>query len=46
MPDGPAPPGTAGKAVTFLLFLVKLAALLAGVFAFGLAIFWLRKSLG
>jgi hypothetical protein len=34
------------QALTFLLFLLKLAGFLAGLTAFGFAIFWLRRSMG
>ena len=33
------------QALNFLRFLGKLAVLLAGLFAFGLLVFWLRRSI-
>ena len=46
MADDPDPPESPGKqALTFALFLLKLVAFLAGLTAFGFAIFWLRRSL-
>lgn len=39
--------GSAGQqALTFALFLLKLAAFLAALAAFGFLIFWLRRSMG
>ena len=47
MADDQGQPESAGKqALTFLLFLLKLAGFLAGLTAFGFAIFWLRRSMG
>jgi hypothetical protein len=47
MPDNPGPRPTAGQqTANFLLFLLKLAAFLGGLAAFGFAVFWLRRSLG
>jgi hypothetical protein len=34
------------QALTFALFLLKMAAYLAGLAAFGFLIFWLRRSMG
>jgi hypothetical protein len=45
--DDPGQPDSAGRqALTFALFLLKLAAFLAGLTAFGFAVFWLRRSMG
>ena len=47
MADDPGQPESPGKqALTFALFLLKLAAFLAGLTAFGFVIFWLRRSMG
>jgi len=46
MAEEPSRPESAGKqALTFLLFLLKLAAFLGGLLVFGFSIFWLRISL-
>jgi hypothetical protein len=34
------------QALTFALFMLKVAAYLAGLAAFGFLIFWLRRSMG
>ncbi len=39
------PPEQRGSLKDFLLFMVKVVGLLAGLFAFGLLIFWLRRSI-
>jgi len=40
-------PESPGKqALNFALFLLKLAAFLAGLTAFGFAVFWPRRSMG
>ena len=47
MTDESDQPESAGKqALTFALFMLKLAAFLAGLAAFGFVIFWLRRSMG
>ena len=47
MSDEPDQPESAGKqALNFALFLLKMAAFLAGLTAFGFAVFWLRRSMG
>jgi len=44
--NDPQPRESAGKqALNFALFLLKLAAFLAALTAFGFAVFWLRRSM-
>ena len=46
MTDDPGQPESPGKqALNFALFLLKMAAFLAGLTAFGFVIFWLRRSM-
>jgi hypothetical protein len=45
MAEDPSRQGGAGKqALTFLHFLLKLTAYLAGLAAFGFLVFWLRRT--
>jgi hypothetical protein len=47
MTDDPSRQDSAVKqALTFLLFLLKLAIFLFGLLGFGFLVFWLRRSLG
>ncbi|WP_068076529.1 hypothetical protein [Novosphingobium lentum] len=47
MVDDPSHPESAGRqALNFLVFLVKVMAMLGGLAAFGFVIFLLRRSLG
>ncbi|MEO6715660.1 MAG: hypothetical protein ABIM50_00210 [Novosphingobium sp.] len=47
MADDPNQPESVGKqALTFALFLLKMTVFLAGLVAFGFAIYLLRRSMG
>ena len=47
MADDPSQPESVAKqALAFALFLLKMVAFLAGLTAFGFAIYWLRRSMG